>query len=338
VGGTTIGGQPTDGTPNPGPGVAPTIGRAVAKSGAATGLTCGTILSIDTTIYVEYQLGCNSGSTYVCDFTDQIVIADTGFSAQGDSGSLVVTQDTADPVGLLFAGTATDTVASPVAVIMQQLADKDSGEQFVFAGDGAVGPHPVAACTIAMPVSAQSFGPEGAIVSSSDRQAAVEARNAHAQELLGREGVLALGLGRSYDHPGRAAVLVFVGRGAPHETIPASIDGIPTRIVEVDAVRSRGLLAEAESDSAVRSAFAPRIAAPVSESEVERARAVHRVRAAGLMQQRGIQAVGISSSADAPGEAALIVFVLKGVPHDPVPTVLDGLRTRVRETSRFRAR
>jgi hypothetical protein len=56
------------------------------------------------------------------------------------------------------------------------------------------------------------------------------------------------------------------------------------------------------------------------------------------MNRRGVQAVGISSSADAPGEAALIVFVLEGVPHDPIPTVLDGLRTRVRETARFRAR
>jgi hypothetical protein len=338
LGGTTIGDQPTDGTPNPGPGVAPTIGREVAKSGAATGLTCGTILSTDTTIYVEYQLGCNSGSTYVCDFTDQIVIEDAGFSAQGDSGSLVVTRDTADPVGLLFAGTATDTVASPVAVIMQQLADKDTGEQFVFAGDGAVGPHPVAACAIALPASAPAVAMEGAVLTASDRQAAVEARDSHAKDLLGRAGVLALGLGRSYDHPGRAAVLAFVGRGAPHGTIPASVDGIPTRIVEVEAVRSRGLLTEAESGQAERSAFGPRIAAPISESEVERARTVHRARAAGLMHQRGIQAVGISSSADAPGEAALIVFVLKGVPHDPIPIVLDGLRTRVRETARFRAR
>jgi hypothetical protein len=338
LGGTTIGGQPTDGTPNPGPGVAPTIGRAVAKSGAATGLTCGTIVSIDTTIYVEYQLGCNSGSTYICDFTDQIVIGDPGFSAQGDSGSLVVTQDTADPVGLLFAGTATDTVASPVAVIMQQLADKDTGEPFVFAGDGSVGPHPVAACAISMPTSALTFGLEGAALPSADRQAAAEARDAHVQDLLGRAGVLALGVGRSYDHPGRAAVLVFVGRGAPRGTIPASIDGIPTRIVEVDAVTSRGLLTEAESERAVRSAFTPRVATPVSESEVERARAVHRARAAGLMKRPGVQAVGVSSSADAPGEAALLVYLLKGAPHDPIPTVLDGVRTRVRETTRFRAR
>jgi hypothetical protein len=338
LGGTAVGDEPTEGTPNPGSGVAPTIGRKVAKSGAATGLTCGTILSISTTIYVEYQKGCNTGSTYVCDFTDQITIADLGFSAQGDSGSLVVTQDTADPVGLLFAGTSTDTVASPVSVVMQQLADKDTGEQFVFAGDGAVGPHAVAACAIVQPTPAQAFGMEGVALSVQDRQAATHARDAHADELLGHAEVQALGVGLSYDHPGEPAILLFVGRGVSCGTLPVSVDGIPTRIVEVDPMRSRGLLTAGESDLAERSGDSPRFADPISGSEVERARTVHRARAAGLMKQRGVQGVGISSSADVPGEAALIIFVVKGVPHDPIPPVIDGLRTRVRETARFRAK
>jgi hypothetical protein len=338
LGGTAVGDEPTDGTPNPGPGVDPAVGQKVVKSGSSTGLTCGTILAVDTTVYVEYQKGCNSGSTYVCDFTGQIEIADVGFSAQGDSGSLIVTQDTADPVGLLFAGSGTDTIANPVAIVRLQLADKDTGEEFVFVGDGAVGPHAVAACDIAMPAPIQAFGLDGVALSSADRQAAAAARNAHAQELLGQAGVLALGVGPSYDQPGRPAILVFVGRGAPRGTVPASIDDIPIRVVEVDAVRSRGLLTAAESDLAARSGETPRFVYPVSSSEMERARVVHRARAAGLMKQHGVQGVGISSSADAPGEAALIVFVVKGTPHDPIPPVLDGLRTRVRETARFRAK
>ncbi|MGZ8838346.1 MAG: Nal1-like putative serine protease [Candidatus Aminicenantales bacterium] len=338
LGGTAFGGQPTDGTPNPGSGVAPTIGRKVAKSGAATGLTCGTILSIDATTNVEYQKGCNSGSTYVCDFTNQIVLSDVGFSAHGDSGSLVVTQDTADPVGLLFSGSSTDTVASPVSVIMQQLSDKESGEQFVFAGDSSVGPHAVAACAILQQTPAQAFGMEGVILASEDRQAAVHTRDAHVDELLGRAEILAIGVGLSYDRPGQPAILVFVGRGTPPGDLPAAVDGIGTRVIEVDAMRSRGLLTKVESDQAERLGDPPRFAQPISESEVERARAVHRARAAGLMQQHGVQGVGISSSADAPGEAALIIFVIKGAPRDRIPPVIDGLRTRVRETARFRAK
>ncbi|MGZ5555656.1 MAG: hypothetical protein ACXW3H_07900, partial [Candidatus Aminicenantales bacterium] len=149
---------------------------------------------------------------------------------------------------------------------------------------------------------------------------------------------LALGVGLSYDRPGQPAILVFVGRGTSPGDLPAAVDGIGTRVIEVDAMRSRGLLTKVESDQAERLGDPPRFAQPISESEVERARAVHRARAAGLMQQRGVQGVGISSSADAPGEAALIIFVIKGAPRDPIPPVIDGLRTRVRETARFRAK
>jgi hypothetical protein len=55
------------------------------------------------------------------------------------------------------------------------------------------------------------------------------------------------------------------------------------------------------------------------------------------MKQAGVQGVGIGSSVDSPGEAALMIFTIRGVPQDPIPAVIDGLRTRVRESSRFRA-
>jgi hypothetical protein len=55
------------------------------------------------------------------------------------------------------------------------------------------------------------------------------------------------------------------------------------------------------------------------------------------MQQRGVQGVGITSSVDSPGEAALMIFLVRGVAHDAIPPVIDGLRTRVRVSSRLRA-
>jgi hypothetical protein len=75
----------------------------------------------------------------------------------------------------------------------------------------------------------------------------------------------------------------------------------------------------------------------VSDAEITRARAVHTAHVATLRKQPGIQGVGIGSSIDSPGEAALMIFTIRGVPHDPIPAVIDGLRTRVRESSRFRA-
>jgi hypothetical protein len=55
------------------------------------------------------------------------------------------------------------------------------------------------------------------------------------------------------------------------------------------------------------------------------------------MKKSGVQGVGIGSSVDSPGEAALVIFLIRGAAHEEIPPVIDGLRTRVRESSRFRA-
>ena len=55
-------------------------------------------------------------------FIDQILITDGRFSQGGDSGSLVVTQssgqDDRRPVGLLFAGSNTHTIANPIDLVL----------------------------------------------------------------------------------------------------------------------------------------------------------------------------------------------------------------------------
>jgi hypothetical protein len=52
------------------------------------------------------------------------VISGNGFSAGGDSGSLIVTKGLllADrrPVGLLFAGTGTTTIANPIDLVLDR--------------------------------------------------------------------------------------------------------------------------------------------------------------------------------------------------------------------------
>jgi hypothetical protein len=75
----------------------------------------------------------------------------------------------------------------------------------------------------------------------------------------------------------------------------------------------------------------------LEKTEVERATAVHAARVAELMKQQGVQGVGITSSADAPGEAALMIYLIRGEKHNAIPAVIDGVRTRVKETSRFTA-
>ena len=75
----------------------------------------------------------------------------------------------------------------------------------------------------------------------------------------------------------------------------------------------------------------------LNETEMERAKAVHAAHVDEWMNQPGVQGVGITSSADAPGEAALMIYLIRGAKHNAIPAVIDGLRTRVRQTSRFTA-
>ncbi len=340
LGGTADGGLPSDGTPNPGPGVAPSIGRPVAKSGSSTGITCGSIVAVNVTVRIEYRKGCSSGTTFSVTYSNQLDITGVGFSAGGDSGSLIVTQDTADPVGLLYGGSDTDTVANPVSDVLQQLADPVTAALPQFVGDAAVGPHPVAACTMFLQDFESALDRRAGIagISTWARQAAAAVLDTHAAELLAQPGVQALGVGASHDEPGDPAILLFVTSGAGPLALPADIGGIRTRIIEAGSSGKTGRLAEAETQALERATPPARIVHPISEDEVMRARPVVAERAAGLMARRGIQGVGISSSLDAPGEAALMIFAVRGEPRDPVPTVIDGLRTRLRETSRFRAR
>ncbi|HEX5707449.1 MAG TPA: hypothetical protein VFX96_09145, partial [Pyrinomonadaceae bacterium] len=78
------------------------VGLSVAKSGRTTGFTTGTIGSVDTDVGVQYTRECGGGKKFVINFTDQVVINSSTFSAGGDSGSLIVTNDSChQPVALL---------------------------------------------------------------------------------------------------------------------------------------------------------------------------------------------------------------------------------------------
>jgi PKD repeat protein len=98
------------GTPRSTP-VAAAFQMSVQKRGRTTGLTTGTITGLDATVDVSYGSG-------VARFVGQIVISGRRFSAAGDSGSLIVTQADNSPVGLLFAGNSTVTIANPIAEVL----------------------------------------------------------------------------------------------------------------------------------------------------------------------------------------------------------------------------
>jgi len=94
----------------------------VQKYGRTTGLRKGVITNINGTVRVGY-------STRSAIFVNQIIITPGDFSAGGDSGSLIVTDDEAkNPVGLLFAGSSTMTVANPIDAVLEAFNVKIDGK------------------------------------------------------------------------------------------------------------------------------------------------------------------------------------------------------------------
>ncbi len=333
LGSTATGNVPNPGSPHAGTGVAASVGLSVAKSGRTTGLTCSTVGAIGISTKVQYQTGCGTGTTFSVTYQNQISVSGGTFSGQGDSGSLIVSQGTADPVALLYAGTDTDTVGNPVPDVLTAMADS-LGNKPVFVGTAST--HQVIACTLPGFSAATTRAQSGLALQAQSIAPAVAARDLHAIQLLANPYVHAVGVGSSIDHQGEPTVLLVVDPSQSRTELPAVLDGIRTRIVQGGTETPRGVLDEAQS-----ALLAPNgeefAVSSLTPEQVALAKAVHVAHADEWMKKPDVQGFGITSSADASGEAALMIFLIRGVPHDPIPPVIDGLRTRVRESSPFRA-
>jgi len=281
---------------------------------------------------VTYQTQCNGGTSFTVMYSNQVSVSGGGFSAGGDSGSLIVDQITADPVALLYGGSDTDTVGNPVGDVLTALADQQ-GNQPSFVGSAST--HSVIGCTLAG-AGVKAAALSTATVDAASIALAQRARDLHAPELLANPYINAVGVAPSVDRPGEAAVLIVVNPGRQATPLPATIEGVATRIVAMGEPAPHGIL-EYEAASRIvptQDAFA---VSALEKTEVARASAVHAAHVDDLMKQPGVQGVGITSSADAPGEAALMIYLIRGEKHNAIPALIDGVRTRVRETSRFTA-
>ncbi|MCK4789718.1 MAG: hypothetical protein KAV87_38615, partial [Desulfobacteraceae bacterium] len=100
------------------------LGLAVQKYGRTTGLTHGQISEIHVTAAVCYARCNNPIFAKYAWFVDQIAITSNNtdpFSLGGDSGSLIVTDDEQkNPVGLLFAGSSTHTLANQIDLVLDR--------------------------------------------------------------------------------------------------------------------------------------------------------------------------------------------------------------------------
>jgi hypothetical protein len=333
LGGAAENGEPTDAPPHAGTGVGPSVGLEVAKSGRSTGLTCSSITAIEAVVNLQYQKACGTGTSFSATFNDLVIVSGESFSADGDSGSLLVTQSTADPVALLVASSDTETVAAPVSDVLAALSDSTSGEQPTFVGTSST--HSVAGCSLRGPQAA-SVAVKLTSVPTERLQAAASTRDAYVSALLGYPSVRAVGIGPSLDQPGEAAILLVVSTGESPARLPPQVGGQRTRIIQTNDFPHEGALTQAESAAVLQATSSSNgDVRGLSKDEVARARKVQSAYASELMKEEGIQGVAITSSADNPSEAALLVLLVRGSKNETIPLVLDGVRTRIRESNLF---
>ena len=197
-------GEPTVGT------VEPVPGMPVIKSGRTTGVTNGTVDAVNVTLRVNYGNLCGRYR-----FVGQTTIVPGGFSTSGDSGSAILETATKTPTALLFAGSSSLTVGSPIDDVFDLLGVEMSGSD--------------SAQRKAM--RANRFrDPE------MSRLAAIQAR--HEDRLLDFDGVEGIGIGREGS---RLVFKVYVTRLTPglRSALPRDLEGIPVVISESGEITAR---------------------------------------------------------------------------------------------------
>lgn len=289
----------------------PALGQGVGKSGRTTGLTCSTITSLSASIQVNYDAKCGDTSpAFTATYTNQVVINGGSFSAGGDSGSLIVTTDTARPVALLYGGSPTDTVANPISDVISAF-----GGPAAFSIVG--GPDHAVSCAHTATATSTQVGSAQAALLPQERQRVTAVQQRRAAQLLQDPSIKSVTVGASADSSNEGALLIQVS-GSTIPRVPPTIDGVRTRLVFDPAA------AETLHPSAGR-------------QELDRGIAAKEAHVANLMAQPGVQGVGVSLSIDNPTETAISIYLVKGVAHPPIPAVIDGVRTRIFEGERFKA-
>lgn len=191
--------------------VTPELGLIVRKSGRTSATTTGSINILDATIVVNY------GYDRLATFESQII--STPMSRGGDSGSLVVADDSLLAVGLLFAGSDQATIFNPIQAVIKALNVRFPG-------------------TKGQP--------------KTDRHIAVERaqaiKEAYGDLLMSKANVVGVGIGLRHKGGNRTdevGLVVMVRRKlpnallAPEDVIPDQIEGVPIDVREVGEVEAQ---------------------------------------------------------------------------------------------------
>lgn len=296
-----------------------TLNLTVAKSGRTTGLTCAAVSALDLDVSVDYYHDCAETQPYLTKvYTNQLAISGNQFSDAGDSGALVVDAGNAEPVGLYFAGGrdvsgVSQGVANPATDVLNELSTQlGGGNTYTFVG---AADHPV---------SCLSYGNN--TIAAAQSRTLSDAENERAQQALAQArllvnpsvGILGVAVGKSSDHPGEGAVILYVDENM-NVAAPATVDGVRTMVIPTNL-------------HAVDFGSAPQLPAQpgsLPASVLSQAIAIKQQVAHSLMRRNAaFFGVGVGQSLDNPKEAALVIYVDRKNLPDYLPATIDGLRTR----------
>lgn len=303
-----------------GKGESATLQLRVAKSGRTTGLTCGGVSALDVDVSVDYFRDCAETRPYLTRmFSNQVAVSGDRFSDAGDSGALLVDTTNAEPVGLFFAG-GTDAsgvgqgMANPAVEVLNELSSQAGvGSNFTFVGTGD---HAVSCLSYGDSTVASA---QARALSDAEIARGVQALTAARSLVNPAAGILGVGMGKSTDHPGTAAVLIYVDENA-QPSVPATIEGVRTQVIPTTAhAVAFGSAPLANSLSGQPS---------ISGAALAQAITIKKQHTRFLMQNPAFFAVGVGQSFDNPREAALVIYVDRRRVPASLSSTLDGLRTR----------
>jgi hypothetical protein len=298
-----------------------TLGMVVSKSGRTTGLTCASISAVDLDVQVAYYTNCaETDPYYTKSYTNQIGIEGNQFSDAGDSGSLVVDTTDAEPVGLFFAGGVDQTsgvsegIANPAADVLSELGSQ-MGTAYTFVG------------TTDHPVSCLSYGNNTAAaaqahaLSNSEIDRTEQAMGVARMIVNPSQGILGVAMGKSFDHAGEGAVLVYVSQSAS-VSVPTTIAGVRTVVIPTTS--------KAVADgSAPISALEANQPAGLSSAALNAAAGIKQQIAKHLLRANpAFFGVGVGQSYDNPRDAVLVIYVDRRQVPASLPATISGLRTR----------
>ena len=303
-----------------GKGESPTINMTVAKSGRTTGLTCANISAVNLSVEVSYFKNCEESEPYLTKtYTNQIAIEANQFSDAGDSGSLVVDAADAEPVGLFFAGGETNTgvgegIANPAPTVLAELGSQE-GTSYTFVGTTD---HPVECLNYG---NATATAAQASTLTGSQSQLAQQALTQARSLVNPSAGILGVATGKSSDHAGHAAVILYVDQNM-NVSAPQMVNGVRTEVIPTTAqALAAGLVPKAAAETNALT--------PLSSAALNQAIASKEQVAQSLMKQNpAFFGVGVGQSFDNPKEAALVIYVDRTQVPASLPATIAGLRTR----------